>query len=73
MVFVKTGFTLEVTLRKSRVEGGWDLTLPYVVQPCLHTQQSCILGLVKGGDTVAQKTVHMFACFALNHSNSDNL
>ena len=33
---VKTGFTLEVTLRKSRVENGWDLVLPYVVCPCLH-------------------------------------
>ena len=47
---VKTSFTLEVTSRKSRVEGGWDLALPYVVHPCLHTQWSCILGLVRGGD-----------------------
>ena len=47
---VKTGFTLEVTLRKSRVEGGWDLASPYVVHPCQHTQWSCISGLVRGGD-----------------------
>ena len=33
---VKTGFTPEVTLRKSGVEGSWDLTSPYVVCPCLH-------------------------------------
>ena len=49
-VFVKTGFTLEVTLRKSGVEGGWDLTSPYVVRPCLHAQWSRISGLVGGGD-----------------------
>ena len=47
---VKTGFTLEVTLRKSRVEGGWDLASPYVVCPCLHAQWSCILGLVGDRD-----------------------
>ena len=47
---VKTGFTPEVTLRKSRVEGGWDLASPYVVHPCLHAQWSCISGLVRGGD-----------------------
>ena len=47
---VKTGFTPEVTPRKSRVEGGWDLASPYVVCPCLHTQWSCISGLVGGGD-----------------------
>ena len=35
---VKTGFTPEVTLRKSRVEGSWDLASPYVVCPCLHAQ-----------------------------------
>ena len=32
---VVTGFTPEVTPRKSRVEGGWDLASPYVVRPCL--------------------------------------
>ena len=47
---VKTGFTLEVTLRKSGVEGSWDLASPYVVHPCLHAQRSCISELVKGGD-----------------------
>ena len=47
---VKTSFTLEVTLRKSRVEGGWDLASPYVVRPCLHTQWSHISELVGGGD-----------------------
>ena len=47
---VKTGFTPEVTPRKSRVEGGWDLASPYVVRPCLHTQWSCISGFVRGGD-----------------------
>ena len=47
---VKTSFTLEVTLRKSRVEGGWDLASPYVVCPCLHTQWSHISGLVRGRD-----------------------
>ena len=47
---VKTGFTLEVTLRKSGVECGWDLASSYVVCPCLHAQWSCILGLVKRGD-----------------------
>ena len=47
---VKTGFTLEVTQRKSRDEGGWDLASPYVVHPCLHVQWSRILGLVGGGD-----------------------
>ena len=46
---VKTGFTPEVTLRKSRVEGGWDLASPYVVCPCLYTQWSHISGLVRGG------------------------
>ena len=49
-VTVKTGFTLEVTLRKSGVEGGWDLASPYVVRPCLHAQSSRISGLVGGGD-----------------------
>ena len=72
LLVVKTGFTPEITLRKSRVEGGWDLASPYVVCPCLHAQWSHILGLVGGGDTVAQKTVRMFACFALNHPNPDN-
>ena len=47
---VKTGFTLEVTPRKSRVDGGWDLASPYVVCPGLHAQWSCISGLVGGGD-----------------------
>ena len=47
---VKIGFTLEVTLRKSRVEGGWDLASPYVVRPCLHAQWSCISRLVRGRD-----------------------
>ena len=47
---VKTGFTSEVTPRKSGVEGGWDLASPYMVCPCLHTQWSCISGLVGGGD-----------------------
>ena len=46
---VKTSFTLEVTPRKSGVEGGWDLASLYVVHPCLHAQQSCISGLVRGG------------------------
>ena len=46
---VKTSFTLEVTLRKSGVEGGWDLTSPYVVCPCLHAQWSHISRLVKDG------------------------
>ena len=46
---VKTGFTLEVTPRKSRVECGWDLASPYMVHPCLHAQWSHILGLVRGG------------------------
>ena len=47
---VKTSFTPEVTLRKSGVEGGWDLASPYVVCPCLHAQWSHISGLVRGGD-----------------------
>ena len=47
---VKTSFTPEVTLRKSGVEGGWDLASPYVMHPCLHAQWSCISGLVGGGD-----------------------
>ena len=47
---VKTGFIPEVTLRKSEVEGSWDLASPYVVHPCLHAQWSCISGLVGGGD-----------------------
>ena len=47
---VKTGFTPEVTPRKSGVEGGWDLASPYVVHSCLHAQWSCISGLVGGGD-----------------------
>ena len=50
MECVKTSFTPEVTLRKSRVECSWDLASPYVVCPCLHAQWSCILGLVGGGD-----------------------
>ena len=49
-VAVKTSFTLEVTPRESRVEGGWDLASPYVVHPCLHAQWSRISGLVGGGD-----------------------
>ena len=47
---VKTGFTPEVTPRKSRVECGWDLASPYVVCPCLHAQWSHISELVGGGD-----------------------
>ena len=47
---VKTSFTLEVTLRKSGVECGRNLASPYVVHPCLHTQQSHISGVVGGGD-----------------------
>ena len=35
---VKTGFTPEATLRKSRVEWGWDLASSYVVCPCLYVQ-----------------------------------
>ena len=46
---IKTGFTPEITPRKSRVESGWDLASPYVVYPCLHAQWSRILGLVRGG------------------------
>ena len=46
---VMTSFTLEVTPRKSRVEGGWDLASPYMVHPCLHTQWSHISELVRGG------------------------
>ena len=34
---VKTSFTPEITLRKSRVESRWDLASLYVVQPCLLT------------------------------------
>ena len=49
-ISVKTGFTPEVTPRKSGVEGGWDLASPYVVCPCLHPQWSRISGLVRGGD-----------------------
>ena len=45
---VKTSHTPEVTLRKSGVEGSWDLTSPYVVHSCLHTQQFHISGLVGG-------------------------
>ena len=48
--YVKTSFTSEVTLRKSEVEGGWDLASPYVMHPCQHTQWSHISGLVGGGD-----------------------
>ena len=47
---IKTSFTPEVTLRKSRVEGGWDLASPYVMRSCLHTQWSHISGLVGDGD-----------------------
>ena len=47
---VKTSFPLEVTPRKSGVECDWDLASPYVVHPCLHTQWSHILELVRGGD-----------------------
>ena len=43
-------FSLEVTLRKSRVEGSWDLASPYVMRHCLHAQWSHILVLVGGGD-----------------------
>ena len=50
LTLVKTGFTPEVTQRKSGVECDWDLASPYVVRPCLHTQWSRILGLVRGGD-----------------------
>ena len=46
---VKTGFTPEVTPRKSGVECGWDLASPYVVHPCLHAQWSHISELVRGG------------------------
>ena len=49
LVYVKTSFTSEVILRKSRVECSWDLASPYVMCPCLHTQWSHILGLVEGG------------------------
>ena len=52
-IAVMTGFTPEVTLRKSRVEGGWDLASPYsmyVVHPCLHIQWSYISRLVGDGD-----------------------
>ena len=55
---VKTSFTPEVTPRKSRVEGGWDLASPYVVHPCLHTQWSCISGLVEGGDKDLSRCVN---------------
>ena len=48
--YIRTSFTPEVTLRKSGVEGGWDLASPYVVHPCLHAQWSHISGLVRGGD-----------------------
>ena len=47
---IKTSFTLEVTPRKSGVEGGWDLASPCMVCPCLHAQWSHISGLVGGGD-----------------------
>ena len=47
---IKTGFTLEVTLRKSGVEGSWNLASPYVVYSCLHAQWSHILELVRDGD-----------------------
>ena len=50
MGHVKTGFTLEVTPRNSRVGCGWDLASPDLVHPCLHAQWSCISGLVRGGD-----------------------
>ena len=33
---------------------------------------SMVFPLCRLSSTVAQKTVRMFACFALNHSNSDN-
>ena len=46
---VKTGFTPDVTPRKSGVECGWDLASPYVVCPCLHVQWSCILIVLQGG------------------------
>ena len=46
---VKTGFTPQVTPRKSGVESGLDLASPYVVCSCLHAQQSHILGLGGGG------------------------
>ena len=51
---VRTSFTLEVTSRKSGVEGSWDLASLYVVHPCLYTQWSHISGLVGGGG----KTCH---------------
>ena len=50
VVTVKTSFILEVTPRKSGVEGDWDLASPYVVCSCLHTQWSRISELVGGGD-----------------------
>ena len=55
---VKTGFTTEVTPRKSRVEGGWDLTSPYMVCPCLHAQWSHISGLVRGRDKDSSQGVN---------------
>ena len=58
MAVVKTGFTPEVTPRKSRVESGWDLASPYVVRPCLHAQWSCISGLVGGGDKNSLRSVN---------------
>ena len=48
-ISVKSSFTLEVTPRKLGVKSGWDLASPYMVHPCLHTQWSCISGLVEGG------------------------
>ena len=41
---IKTSFTPEVTPRKSRVEGGWDLASPYVVCPCLHAHFGKVIG-----------------------------
>ena len=51
---VKTSFTLEVTPRKSGVEGGWDLASPYVV--CLV----CMLSgpIFWGWSEVEIKTCH---------------
>ena len=52
-VSVKTSFTLEVTLRKSRVENRWDLASLYVVCPCLHAGP-----IFQGWSEVGIKTCH---------------
>ena len=51
---VKTSFMPKVTLRKSRVERGWDLASSYVVHPCLHAGGSVFWGWSK----VEVKTCH---------------